>query len=210
MTCKPGLQSKTYVAWRRCGTTSLPYSAPAEECSGAVGVTDEEERLKIKSQEDFWAGLMFVAFGILAIVVARNYPMGSALRMGPGYFPTYLGAIMIVIGAIMTGRAYRIEGEGIGPWGWAATVVAVGCFCRLRPVDRKGGLRAGASGAHHRELACRPRYATAGASRADRSVDHGVRGPFHLRARIAVSAVPVELIWMRSPISFRIFISASA
>jgi hypothetical protein len=74
--------------------------------------------LKIKSQEDFWAGLMFVAFGILAVVVARNYPMGSALRMGPGYFPTYLGAIMIVIGAIMTGRAYRIEGEGIGRWGW--------------------------------------------------------------------------------------------
>jgi hypothetical protein len=74
--------------------------------------------LKIKSQEDFWAGLMFVAFGILAVLVARNYPMGSALRMGPGYFPTYLGAIMIVIGAIMTGRAYRIEGEGIGRWGW--------------------------------------------------------------------------------------------
>jgi hypothetical protein len=44
--------------------------------------------------------------------------MGSALRMGPGYFPTYLGAIMVVIGAIMTGRAYRIEGEGIGRWGW--------------------------------------------------------------------------------------------
>ena len=61
---------------------------------------------------------MFVAFGILAIVLARNYPLGSALRMGPGYFPTYLGAIMVVIGAIMTGRAYRIEGEGIGRWGW--------------------------------------------------------------------------------------------
>jgi hypothetical protein len=74
--------------------------------------------MKIKTQEDFWAGLMFVAFGILAILVARNYPMGSALRMGPGYFPTYLGAIMVVIGAIMTGRAYRIEGEGIGRWGW--------------------------------------------------------------------------------------------
>lgn len=74
--------------------------------------------MKIKSQEDFWAGLMFVGFGILAIVVSRNYPMGSALRMGPGYFPTYLGAIMIVIGAIMTGRAFRIAGEGIGPWGW--------------------------------------------------------------------------------------------
>src|ERR1044072_3893514 len=61
---------------------------------------------------------MFMAFGILAAVVARNYPMGSALRMGPGYFPTYLGGIMIVIGAVMTGRGYRVEGEGIGRWGW--------------------------------------------------------------------------------------------
>lgn len=74
--------------------------------------------MKIKSQEDFWAGLMFISFGILAIVVARDYPMGSALRMGPGYFPTYLGAIMIVIGTIMAGRAYRVEGEKIGRWGW--------------------------------------------------------------------------------------------
>ena len=74
--------------------------------------------MKIKSQEDFWTGLMFVGFGVLAIVVSRDYPMGSALRMGPGYFPTYLGAILVVIGAIILGRSYRVEGEGIGPWGW--------------------------------------------------------------------------------------------
>lgn len=74
--------------------------------------------MKIRSQKDFWAGLMFIAFGILAIVVSRNYPMGTAFRMGPGYFPTYLGAIMIVIGAITTGSAYRTEGQDIGRWGW--------------------------------------------------------------------------------------------
>jgi hypothetical protein len=74
--------------------------------------------VKIRSQEDFWAGLMFIGFGAVAIVVARDYPMGTAMRMGPGYFPTYLGAIMVVIGAIMAGRAYRVEGEGIGRWGW--------------------------------------------------------------------------------------------
>jgi hypothetical protein len=74
--------------------------------------------VRIKSQKDFWAGLMFIAFGILAIVVSRDYPMGTAFRMGPGYFPTYLGAIMIVIGAIATGAAYRTEGPAIGRWGW--------------------------------------------------------------------------------------------
>ena len=74
--------------------------------------------MKIGSQKDFWAGLMFIAFGILAVVVARDYPMGTAVRMGPGYFPTYLGAMMVVIGAIATGRAYRKDGAGIGRWGW--------------------------------------------------------------------------------------------
>ena len=58
--------------------------------------------IKIKSQEDFWTGLMFIGFGVLAVVVAQGYPMGAAIRMGPGYFPTYLGAIAIVIGAIVT------------------------------------------------------------------------------------------------------------
>ena len=74
--------------------------------------------MKIKSAEDFWAGLMFIGFGVLAIVVSRDYTMGSAMRMGPGYFPTYLGALMVVIGAILTGRAYKVKGEGIGRWGW--------------------------------------------------------------------------------------------
>jgi hypothetical protein len=74
--------------------------------------------VKIRSQEDFWAGLMFVAFGVLAIVVAANYPMGTALRMGPGYFPTYLGALLIAIGVVTAGLSLRVEGEGTGKWGW--------------------------------------------------------------------------------------------
>jgi hypothetical protein len=80
-------------------------------------------KLRIKSQEDFWAGLMFIGFGLLAIIVARDYPMGSSMRMGPGYFPTWLGGIMMAIGAIIAFRATRITGEGIGPWGWRPLIV---------------------------------------------------------------------------------------
>lgn len=84
--------------------------------------------MKIRNQQDFWTGLMFIAFGMIAIVVARDYPMGSAMRMGPGYFPTYLGGLMIVIGAIMTGRGYRIDGERIGRIGWRPLVWLSGAF----------------------------------------------------------------------------------
>ena len=74
--------------------------------------------MKLRSQRDFGAGLMFIGFGVAAILIARDYPMGSAMRMGPGYFPTYLGVLMIVIGAVMTGRGFRVEGERIGQVGW--------------------------------------------------------------------------------------------
>ena len=74
--------------------------------------------MRITSQKDFWAGLMFIGFGVLAIYVSRGYPMGELMRMGPGYFPTWLGGIMIVIGAFTAGRAYRAEGARVEPWGW--------------------------------------------------------------------------------------------
>lgn len=80
-------------------------------------------RLGIKSSEDFWSGLMFIGFGLLAVIVARDYPMGTAMRMGPGYFPTYLGAILIVIGAVIAARSTRVQGEGIGSWAWRAMLM---------------------------------------------------------------------------------------
>jgi hypothetical protein len=47
---------------------------------------------------DFWAGMMLVAVGAAAMLIARNYTFGTALRMGPGYFPTVLGGILILFG----------------------------------------------------------------------------------------------------------------
>ena len=85
-------------------------------------------QLKIKSQEDFWAGIMFIGFGILAIVVSRDYPMGSAMRMGPGYFPTYLGAIMILLGALISAIAFRVEGEKIGKFAWRPMILLSAAF----------------------------------------------------------------------------------
>lgn len=82
-------------------------------------------QLKIKSPEDFWSGLMFVAFGIAAMYMSRNYPMGSALRMGPGYFPTWLGGIMTFIGAIVFGRSFYLKGEGLTAWSFRPLLVLV-------------------------------------------------------------------------------------
>jgi hypothetical protein len=64
----------------------------------------------IKNPKDFWAGLLYIAFGTFAILIALNYPIGSAGRMGPGYFPRGLGILLIVLGAILTLRALKLRG----------------------------------------------------------------------------------------------------
>ena len=69
-------------------------------------------QLRIKSPEDFWSGIMFITIGLAAVIFSRDYPMGSALRMGPGYFRTWLGAIMIFLGVIVFARSFWLQGEG--------------------------------------------------------------------------------------------------
>ena len=50
--------------------------------------------MKIKSQKDFWAGLMYMAVGTAFAVGAKNYTIGTGARMGPGYFPMILGVLL--------------------------------------------------------------------------------------------------------------------
>lgn len=70
--------------------------------------------MKIKSPRDFWAGLMFIAFGAFAVVVSMlNYQMGTAVRMGPGYFPTVLGGILAVLGLFVLFESLVVEGEKV-------------------------------------------------------------------------------------------------
>jgi hypothetical protein len=84
--------------------------------------------MKITSYEDFWAGVMFIAFGVLAIAIARDYPMGSAVRMGPGYFPTIIGGALIALGAGISVMGFKVKGEGIGVFPWRAIVLLAAGF----------------------------------------------------------------------------------
>jgi hypothetical protein len=59
------------------------------------------QRMKIKNFKDFCAGLMFLLFGIAFTWGATRYSMGSAAKMGPGYFPIILGGLLIFLGGII-------------------------------------------------------------------------------------------------------------
>ena len=77
--------------------------------------------MAIKSQKDFFSGLLFMAVGIAFAYGATNYTVGTGARMGPGYFPMLLGICMAVLGAVITFKALVVEtadGDKIGSWAW--------------------------------------------------------------------------------------------
>jgi hypothetical protein len=73
--------------------------------------------VKIKSQKDFWSGLMFVVTGIAFAWGALNYSFGSSARPGPGYFPFGLGILTAVLGALILFKALTLESPGGDPVG---------------------------------------------------------------------------------------------
>jgi hypothetical protein len=90
--------------------------------------------LKIKSQRDFWSGLMFVAIGLGFAWGATAYNFGQSARPGPGYFPFGLGLLLAALGAIVLFKALTIETEGgdpVGAFAWrplAFIVITVAVF----------------------------------------------------------------------------------
>ena len=90
--------------------------------------------MKIKSERDFWAGMMFLVVGIAFAWGATTYNFGSSARPGPGYFPFGLGVLLALLGALELFKALTIESEGgdpIGDIAWKPLIVilvAVGIF----------------------------------------------------------------------------------
>jgi hypothetical protein len=70
--------------------------------------------MKIKNGKDFWAGSMFTAFGLAFMLVAQNYNMGTAVRMGPAYFPTVLGGMLAVLGGFILFNGF--VSKQLHPW----------------------------------------------------------------------------------------------
>lgn len=67
----------------------------------------------IRNPKEFWSGVMFVIFGLSAVIIGRDYTMGSAGRMGPGYFPTILGTLLALLGLIAVVRSFVASGEAL-------------------------------------------------------------------------------------------------
>lgn len=72
----------------------------------------------IRNPKDFWSGAIFLGFGLAAVLIARNYSMGTAGNMGPAYFPTMVGALLAGTGAIAMVRSMVTDGQAITDINW--------------------------------------------------------------------------------------------
>jgi hypothetical protein len=70
-------------------------------------------RIRIRNQQDLGAGLLFLAIALFALWVARDYPVGTSVRMSSGYFPRVLCFVLIGLGVYVSLRALVIEGPAV-------------------------------------------------------------------------------------------------
>ncbi|MEO3712301.1 tripartite tricarboxylate transporter TctB family protein [Roseateles flavus] len=99
--------------------------------------------MKIKSQRDFWSGLLFLLVGLAFAWGATEYNFGSSAKPGPGYFPFGLGILLALLGGLVLFKAVTIEspgGDPIGAIAWRPLLVIVGAIAMFGLALPKLGL----------------------------------------------------------------------
>ena len=94
----------------------------------------------IRSSKDFWTGLIYLFFGVSAILIARDYGMGTGGKMGPAYFPTILGGLLVVIGVISVIRSFIAHGAPIGTFAFKGLALVSVSVLMFGIVVRGAGL----------------------------------------------------------------------
>ncbi len=74
----------------------------------------------IRNPKDFYTGLLYVAFGVAGLYIAKDYGMGNTSKMGAGYFPMVLSGLLTLFGVIALVRSFIRPGESLGEFGWKA------------------------------------------------------------------------------------------
>jgi hypothetical protein len=90
--------------------------------------------LRIKSQQNFWAGVFFLCCGVFEIMLSTQYDIGNPENMGPGFMPVLLGNGLAILGVIIVASGFTVVGPGIAPGHWrpfACIIAALVLFALL-------------------------------------------------------------------------------
>jgi hypothetical protein len=94
----------------------------------------------IRHPKDFWTGIIFLVVGLAAIIIGRDYAMGTAARMGPAYFPTILGGILALIGLAALVRSMFRQGEAVGRFAIRELIIILSAVLSFGFLVRGAGL----------------------------------------------------------------------
>jgi len=94
----------------------------------------------VRSARDFWAGIIYIAIGAAALFMAQGYPLGTLQRMGPGYFPSILGGLMLLFGVTSLVRSFSVAGPLVAPIAWKALFLVIGSSALFALLLPRAGL----------------------------------------------------------------------
>jgi hypothetical protein len=94
----------------------------------------------IRSPKDFCAALIYLAIGLAAVYIGRDFPMGTALKMGPAFFPTVLGWLLSFIGVLSLVRSFLRKGAPIPKFAWRPLLLITGATVLFGLLVRGAGL----------------------------------------------------------------------
>jgi hypothetical protein len=127
----------------------LPSSV-GSDADGATSIAEQPDKHQrrgsdlpsfIRHPKDFWTGIIFLCIGLAAVIIGRDYPMGTAGRMGPAYFPTVLGGLLSLIGLAAVVRSFfREAGEPIGKFAIKETILVLSAVMLFAFLIRGAGL----------------------------------------------------------------------
>jgi hypothetical protein len=98
--------------------------------------------MRPRNARDFFAGCLFLTFGLAFLIFAQDIQLGSARRMGPGYFPLVLSLLLVAIGAAVMVRAFLAAGPGIGDVAGRAMLLVTVAVVLFGLLVRDAGLAA--------------------------------------------------------------------
>jgi ABC-type Zn uptake system ZnuABC Zn-binding protein ZnuA len=96
--------------------------------------------IRIRNPRDFWSGALFIAIGIATVILGSRYALGSAARMGPGYFPRILGLLLVLLGGILAVRATQASGPAVPRFKWRPLVIVLGSVVLFGAIVRTVGV----------------------------------------------------------------------
>ena len=96
--------------------------------------------MTIRNPKDFWSGLLFLGVGGAAVLLAQQYPLGTAFKMGPGYFPTALGGLLALVGLLAVLRSFIRPGTALEPFHWRLLLMVTGSTVLFGLLVRGAGL----------------------------------------------------------------------